>query len=496
MTDPRFSWIKYLTQSSQKTIFVIPKGFQRFDLNSHQGIHNTCTTIKMLTGLSNISTFVPLYRNTILSEDFELIFYVVQTRESSKNIQRKLALEGQNPIIEYSIFPSIKNPKWFIPKWRTLGFGKMSRMIQPSSFIAKTAVFLLRALKKLDQTDLVFPCRLIVANRKNINLKNKRSLINFYQNETIGIKSGIVYTGSYGPLQKFTIELLKKDQRPFAYAKFGQNKYTHHAIENEKSTLLKLQTIQLRKIKIPELLHLKNTSDKFSEQLLLIKTLEGGKPLVSISPALIDGLVELHNTTKQTYPTVVKEYINKQLYLIQKQQSYISETNRSLKEDIVTILKHLLDELKSTDTFPLSLSHGDFTRWNIRVGPNSIYVIDWEEAAMRPPGHDLLSFFATEYFLALQMRRKKATQMLLSQFSNQGTFYGFIKKIKFSDSNFNVDNDLLGICFFSEIFRSNLWHIRKHQEHGYPSKKSLSHLLEMAWECCIKLNNRRKGIIT
>jgi len=58
-------------------------------------------------------------------------------------------------------------------------------------------------------------------------------------------------------LQKFTIELLQNNDTPFAFAKFGHDKYAQKAILKEKSALQNLSKLTLSKIKVPELIEFK-----------------------------------------------------------------------------------------------------------------------------------------------------------------------------------------------------------------------------------------------
>jgi aminoglycoside phosphotransferase (APT) family kinase protein len=57
----------------------------------------------------------------------------------------------------------------------------------------------------------------------------------------------------------------------------------------------------------------------------------------------------------------------------------------TLPANLGTALERLHDELEPV-SMPLSLAHGDFTPWNTRLGPRTLFVLDWERAseAMSP----------------------------------------------------------------------------------------------------------------
>lgn len=70
---------------------------------------------------------------------------------------------------------------------------------------------------------------------------------------------------------------------------------------------------------------------------------------------------------------------------------------RTLTDEIVnlslSLSKHHLTELQTDDEgLRMSLSHGDFCPWNVLVSDGDVRLIDWELAADRPLGYDLLTY--------------------------------------------------------------------------------------------------------
>jgi hypothetical protein len=56
-------------------------------------------------------------------------------------------------------------------------------------------------------------------------------------------------------------------------------------------------------------------------------------------------------------------------------------------------------------SMPLSVAHGDFAPWNTRMGPQSLFVVDWERACEgMSPLYDAFNFQALQG--ALQGRRR------------------------------------------------------------------------------------------
>ncbi len=76
----------------------------------------------------------------------------------------------------------------------------------------------------------------------------------------------------------------------------------------------------------------------------------------------------------------------------------------TLPANLGPALERLHDELGPV-SMPLSLAHGDFAPWNTRLGPRSLFVLDWERASEgMSPLYDAFNFQALQ--AALQGRRR------------------------------------------------------------------------------------------
>lgn len=480
MIDTRMAWVTYFSPNPEKVTIVLP---HRIENDAIKTLLNYCSE----KGQSKIvqldipsACFSPLSPAQLDNLECDTVVYLSQSRESFNSIAKKISLNCNCKVEEYSVFPGWTNPRWFVPRGRSLWLGKMSRMIQPSRVVAKIAVAIFRFLKVFDKAHYLFPCRLIVAHNSNI------SFLNFFEELGMGVKTGIVYTGSFGPLQKFTVELLRGDDNPFAYVKFGHNEIARQAIQNERKALNRVATLALSKIATPMLIDVQ-LPEIFCARTLIIKKLDGGKQLQHITDTVISGLAELFVATQDSGSTSVIEYSNILANSLQGLDcSGINQEFNKIRDDVVSILHKFVTHFDGSVMLPLGLSHGDFTRWNVRADEEKIYAIDWEEAAMRPLGHDLLSYLLAEYLLVAQSQPEQVTPRIVEDVTN-GMLNMYIEKIGITKDSFTCDNALLGIFFFSEVLRSNLWHIEMHTRYNYPEKKSLADLVKISWSCCMQL---------
>ncbi|MDH5523365.1 MAG: aminoglycoside phosphotransferase family protein [Desulfobulbaceae bacterium] len=485
MNDTRMIWVTYFSPEPEKIAVILPKSIEADAIKT---LINQCGNKgqpKIIQQDTSSSAFSPLAQTQLSKLDCNTTVYLLKSRESFKQIKRKLNADGKLSVIEYSIFPSWENPRWLVPAQRSLLPGKMSRMIQPSRLVAKLAVSIFRLLKIVNCTHYLFPCRLIVAHNNNT------SFLNFFNALGTGVKTGIVYTGSFGPLQKFTVELLDENGTPFAYAKFGHNKLSKQAIQNEQRVLKSLKSVPLSKVIIPELITAQ-LPETIADRTLIIKKLDGGNPLNQITDVIVTGLAELFSTTQENHSTNIKDYICIQITSLQELDcSGLDQEFIDMRDEIVAILHNIANSRESTAILPLALSHGDFTRWNVRADDKNIYIIDWEEAAPRPLGHDLLTFLLAEYLLVTQTEPEQVVPRIIKEITS-GILNNYIEKINLTNNTSTFDNTLLGILFFSEVVRSNLWHMTMHHHYEYPEKKSLSDLIKTSWACCVELE---KGLI-
>lgn len=481
MNDTRMNWVTYFLPKPEQITVVLSA---QIKTPAIQTLLNNCGGKKEanLTKQDNPSRhFTPLSTRQLERFGNNTIIYLTHCRESFESIRHKINSTSTYSVEEYSIFPGWNNPRWCIPRSRSLRPGKMSRMIQPSRLLAKIAVTIYRILKLFNSTHYLFPCRIIVVH------KQLPSFLNFFSSLRGEIKTGIVYTGSFGPLQKYTVELLR-DNHLFAYAKFGANKFSKKAIQNERTVLRRLSKLTFNNIITPELIEAP-LPEILANRTIIIKRLVGGKPLQKITSVVVSSLAELFTTTVDANSTSINQYIDTlQKTLIELDCADLAHGFCKIRDDIISILDKMVMRYTDNAMLPLSLSHGDFTRWNIRADNKKIYAIDWEEANMRPPGHDLLSFLMAEYFLVKKTDTKQMIPQMVKEVTNGKTFNNFLRTIQSTEISPIIDNSLLGILFFSEVIRSNLWHLIMHGKNNYPEKESLDNLIRAAWLCSLQLS--------
>jgi len=206
------------------------------------------------------------------------------------------------------------------------------------------------------------------------------------------------YLGVPSPHRKVTAQVLTPDGKTLAYAKIATTPLAQAAVDTERRTLLRLSENAGLKGTVPKVL---GSLDWHGGTILLI-TMGPPRP----GPR---GLSSVHlRFCKQVF----QAFSMQETFVESPMWTRMSETwlrlqqssPETLPANLGPALEQLHEELGPV-SMPLSLAHGDFTPWNTRLGPRSLFVLDWERASEgMSPLYDAFNFQALQ--AALQGRRR------------------------------------------------------------------------------------------
>lgn len=366
---------------------------------------------------------------------------------------------------EYFIVPSVYNPRWIIPST----FSSLGGMINPSSLKAKLAIKLFMIFSKINLGQIIFPHRIQVFNNGNSENTNLLDLIVSKITDTVG--DGILYLGSYGPLQKTTFEFIGSNNK-FHYAKISDNERTKEALLNENKAICFINKLSIRSINSPS--HVKFFDINNKEFCVLTQSSLEGKKINGLSPLISNAIIELHSKTILQDVNRFSGYISK----IENDLNVIDYNSlNDLQNESLDIAKHLVLEYKKlykSSFVYLTYSHGDFTRWNILQGNSSISLFDWEEAKYRTVGYDLFHFLVIEKIL---VKGDNDCREFFDHILKLSSDYGFLDSIFFNSYDFLLFSLKL---YFLDLVAVYLWHAAVHFEESYPPKANIDAVLEFA----------------
>lgn len=477
MYDPRLGWLKYFLSGND--LLVVPQ-IKRDESTITTFLDDIATdpAIRILDQKISDSVFLP--QPITKEKTWGNLLYMIRSRESSRTIYRKLAACDQGIVAEYAVLPSWRNPRWFVPKDRSLGIGRMPLMINPARPLSRAAIMGFRLLKWVNQGQLVFNDRLVVCRKRTNNSGGLGGLDDTILGQ-IGkrfreqVYPGVIYTGSFGPIQKFTIELLNGAGRPVAFAKIGHNKFSNEAIEREGLALALLYSFDIETIQVPRSLGV-FVLERWGEKVLLQSLLEGGKKNQGLSGICIKGLLDLFHATRRDTSVPLQEYVaGIRAQLDDLGEDKLSGQYLQTRDYISGKLAHVGNKFQDSP-LPLALSHGDFTRWNVREDHQTLYVIDWEEAAFRAPGHDLFNLLFSE---VLQVR-KQGPDEVIADFTEAIGEHASGTCASYFDATLHgspLKPELLAILYLAEKIAYSLWHVKQHLVGGYPEKESFGRII-------------------
>ena len=201
-----------------------------------------------------------------------------------------------------------------------------------------------------------------------------------------------IFTGTKGLNRKVIVELNKKKET-FLFVKIALNKNSRELLQNEYSKIQFINKLGLDSLIIPKVndynvtkgyLALNSIKPKNNEQTTNFKLCHA------------KALSDLVLNTIETYS------LNELCFLknIEKSILEIKEYNKEGCKvgdfefgNLFTGLENLYNDLDVEIKCNTSLSHGDFTPWNMFLGEKELFVIDWELSEFKTPVfYDLFHF--------------------------------------------------------------------------------------------------------
>ncbi len=206
------------------------------------------------------------------------------------------------------------------------------------------------------------------------------------------------YLGVPAPHRKVTAQVLTPEGETLAYAKIGTSPLAQAAVETERRALFRLSESADLQDAVPKVL---GSLDWHGGTILLI-TMGPPRP----GPRGLSS-VHLRFCTRVFQSFRVQEtFVESPMWTRMSEIWHRLRHNspETLPANLGLALERLHEELGPV-SMPLSLAHGDFAPWNTRVGPRSLFVLDWERASEGiSPLYDAFNFQALQ--AALQGRRR------------------------------------------------------------------------------------------
>jgi hypothetical protein len=287
----------------------------------------------------------------------------------------------------YTAYPNLANVRWLLPTNQpALRRAGIEGLYQPNSLRG-------RAVRTIIGAGAVPGEKVWLEEDALARLERKLASV-------IGVEAVRLafYLGVPAPHRKVTAQVLTPDGKTLAYAKIATSHLAQAAVKTERRALLRLSESASLQGTVPEVL---GSLDWHGGTILLI-TMGPPRP----GPR---GLSSVH---LRFCTQVFQSFRGQETFVESPMWTCISEiwhrlqhsSPETLPASLGPALERVHDELGPVN-LPLSLAHGDFTPWNTRLGPRSLFVLDWERASEgMSPLYDAFNFQALQ--AALQGRRR------------------------------------------------------------------------------------------
>jgi hypothetical protein len=287
----------------------------------------------------------------------------------------------------YTAYPNLTNVRWLLPaKQPALRRAGIGGLYQPNSLRG-------RALRTIIGAGAVPGETVWLEEEALVRLETMLAPV-----IGVGTVRLAFYLGVPAPHRKVTAQALTPDGRTLAYAKIATSPLAQVAVKTERRALLRLSESAGLQGRIPKVL---GTFDWHGGTILLITTgppRPGPRELSSVHLRFCTQLFQSFGV-QETFVESPMWTRMSEIWL--RLQDGSPET---LPDNLGRALERLHEELGPV-SMPLSLAHGDFAPWNTRLGPRSLFVLDWERASEgMSPLYDVFNFQALQ--AALQGRRK------------------------------------------------------------------------------------------
>ncbi len=185
------------------------------------------------------------------------------------------------------------------------------------------------------------------------------------------------FTGTRGATRKAVMEI-HKGKTCMGFVKIPVTDTSKKLVQNEIDMLASLGKYDFTTLSLPTLSKKINGNARISNV----------KPGIIISADRITAihskaLAELYNISherKLIFETSAWITITNNMEFLKQEMLFNNGLNSNQTKRIIYLLKKLYNVISVADEIPVSVSHGDFTPWNMYCDDQRLYVYDWELA--------------------------------------------------------------------------------------------------------------------
>ena len=191
-----------------------------------------------------------------------------------------------------------------------------------------------------------------------------------------------IFLGTVGENRKLIIEI-NDNVSSLSFIKIGVSDASKCLIDNEHKTLKLLGGIETKSFSVPSILNYRSGILETSN----INTY-GAYQSNKLMPIHYEALKEFSciSRSDRNYDDLILEFGIEEAIKNLEKLCRLGDHNNSIDlEQLIPKIKGIAELLRGDYFFSCSISHGDFTPWNIYVKPDGLGIIDWELSVDQVP---------------------------------------------------------------------------------------------------------------
>ncbi|MBL7922906.1 MAG: phosphotransferase [Bacteroidia bacterium] len=310
----------------------------------------------------------------------------------SSSMRLYLSNSDEGPWMEMAF---INNPdgsiRWFFPNHsREAGHLSLYNAASLKSGLYKT---LTRLAWKLGQGSFLFSGSFLVQQKLFETVQERYGMDD--------AESCSFFTGTRGATRKIVLHV-QTGKRESAFIKIPLTKEAEKLVENEYNMVKTLSNYDFSTLSLPSISKRVNGHARLSD--VKPRICISAERITAIHIAALAELYALSHERKALSETEAWSTLCSNMDFLNRELVFINTIDQTATLRLVELLRQLYLELPQGLTVPVSVSHGDFTPWNMYCDEQRLYVYDWEMARNGIPM--LFDLFHFSYQSVILQQRK------------------------------------------------------------------------------------------
>ena len=233
------------------------------------------------------------------------------------------------------------------------------------------------------------------------------------------------FTGTRGATRKMVVEAGYGNHRP-EYIKIPTTPKARVLIQNEYTMVRSLSKYDFSTLSLP----------KISSQINGHARLTGVKPAIPIPADRITSihvraLTELYAMSHENRTVSDSDAwvtIQANLEFLNRELTFINTLNREKTLQLIGLMRELHARIPVTETVSVSVSHGDFTPWNMYCDEYRLYLYDWEMSGNGIPMLFDLFHFSYQSTILQKRQQYPAVKSAIQSWKQQPAVQQIVRK--------------------------------------------------------------------